>query len=435
MWNLLTMKAEIISIGNELLNGDTVNTNAAWLGEFLTGIGFEVVRIHTISDGHNVIAKTVDTALNESDLVISTGGLGPTHDDMTKKAVADLFGVGYKRDQQVLAHVQAMFEKRNIPFSKSNYAQAEIPENGETLFNKWGTAPGIWFDLEDKHLAVLPGVPYEMKHLIKEKVAPKLREHYGEVGFLYSKYLKTAGVGESILSDEILGDLSLYLNEEVKLAFLPNLGGVTLRLMARGQDKEAAWSKLKPLHDVIYEKAAPFIFGEGKHCSISEAVGDLLREQELRIATAESCTGGLIASSITDIAGSSDYMKGGIVSYADSVKLYQLGVLSDTLESEGAVSKKVALQMAKGVAEKLDADIGISTTGVAGPGGGSEEKPVGTVWIGFYQKEKQYFAVKAFFTKDRLMNKERSKMVALEMVRRVLKGINTMPYDLKKERA
>lgn len=426
------MKAQIISIGNELLIGDTVNTNASWLGEFLTGLGFEVTQVLTISDDLDLIKKSIKMSMQEAEVVICTGGLGPTHDDMTKKAVAELFEVGYKLDQKTLDYIKSIFKKRNIPFSKSNYSQAEVPENAEVLFNRAGTAPGMWFEA-GSYLAVLPGVPYEMKHLMKKFVAPKLREVFGNIGYLYSHYIKTAGVGESTLSDQILGDLSGYFENGISLAFLPSPGGVTLRLNGKGATKEEAKANLKKLTDVIYEKAGKFIYGEGKDFSISEAVGKLLKEKGLKIAAAESCTGGLIANTFTDVAGSSDYFDGGIVSYANHVKVNQLGVSQQSLDSVGAVSKEVALQMAKGVAEKLNTEIGISTTGIAGPGGGTKEKPVGTVWMGFYQREGEHFAIKAMFTKDRLINKERTKMVLLEITRRVLKGIETMPYDLKKE--
>lgn len=426
------MKVQIISIGNELLIGDTVNTNASWLGEFLTGLGFTVTQVHTISDELDLIKKTIKTAMQESEVVICTGGLGPTHDDMTKKAVAELFDVGYKLHQDSLDYIKSLFEKRNIPFSESNYSQAEVPENAEVLFNKAGTAPGMWFEA-GSYLAVLPGVPYEMKYLMRKRVAPKLREAFGDIGYLYSHYIKTAGIGESTLSDQVLGDLSDYFENGVSLAFLPSPGGVTLRLNGKGRTKEEAKENLQKLTDVIYQKAGKYIYGEGKDFSISEAVGELLKEKGLKIAVAESCTGGLIANTFTDVAGSSDYFDGGIVSYANHVKVKQLGVFQDDLDSVGAVSKEVALQMAKGVAEKLDTEIGISTTGIAGPGGGTEEKPVGTVWMGYYQKDGAHFAIKAMFTKDRLMNKERTKMVLLEITRRILKGIDTMPYDLKKQ--
>ncbi|WP_290873418.1 competence/damage-inducible protein A [Gracilimonas sp.] len=426
------MKAQIISIGNELLIGDTVNTNASWLGRFLTGLGFTVSQVYTISDELNQIKRILKRALEESDVVICTGGLGPTHDDITKKAVAELFGVGQKLDEQTLAYIKSLFKERNIPLSKSNYSQAEVPENAEVLFNKAGTAPGMWFK-ENGYLAVLPGVPYEMKYLMKKRVAGKLREAFGEIGYLHSHYIKTAGVGESTLSDEILGDLSEYFTNGVSMAYLPSPGGVTLRLNASGKTEEEARQRLKKLTSVIHQKAGDYIYGEGKDYSISEAVGQLLIERNWKISVAESCTGGLIANTFTDVAGSSDYFDGGIISYSNHVKVNQLGVSESDLESVGAVSKEVALQMAKGVAEKLETDIGISTTGIAGPGGGTKEKPVGTIWMGWYQKGGEHFAIKTMFTKDRLINKERTKMVLLETTRRMLKGIDTMPYDLKKQ--
>lgn len=430
--NLEVMKAQIISIGNELLIGDTVNTNATWIGEYLTGIGLDVSYIHTISDELDTIKKTLKRSLQETDLVICTGGLGPTHDDMTKKAVAELFEVGYKLDQPTLDYVKSIFKKRNIPFSSSNYSQAEVPENAEVLFNKMGTAPGMWFET-GSYLAVLPGVPYEMKYLMKERVAPKLREIFGDIGFRYSKYIKTAGIGESTLSDEVLGDLSDYYVNGVSLAYLPSPGGVILRLNGSGDSEKQARVYVEELSKVIYKKAGKFIYGEGKEFQLSEAVGDLLKKQKLKIAVAESCTGGLLANTFTDVAGSSAYFEGGIIAYANEVKVKHLGVQADDLAKAGAVSKDVCLQMAKGVAESLNTDIGISTTGIAGPGGGTEEKPVGTVWMGFYQKGGAHFALNTTFTKDRLINKERTKMVLLEATRRTLSGMETMPYDLKKQ--
>lgn len=430
--NLAFMSVQIISIGNELLIGDTINTNAAWMGQFMTELGFEVQKVLTISDNLDDIKSTISSAMSESDVVLCTGGLGPTHDDMTKKAVADLLGVGMRLDQKVLDYIQALFEKRNLPFSKSNYEQAEVPENCEVLFNKMGTAPGMWFNQSGKYLAVMPGVPYEMQYLMKKQVLPRLQEAFKGVGALYSRYIKTAGVGESTLSDEVLGDMSGLLMNGVSLAFLPLPGGVTLRLNGHGNSVEEAKESVSSLADFIYWKAGNYIIGEGKELTLSEVLGNILREKQLTIATAESCTGGLIADKLTDIPGSSNYMLGGIVSYSNQVKINQLGVLESDLKAVGAVSKEVALQMAKGVAERLDADIGISTTGVAGPGGGTKEKPVGTVWFGYWS-ENEHFAVKAQLTKDRILNKERSMRISLEIARRSLLGITEMPYNLEKQ--
>ena len=418
MQNFKAMKAQLISIGNELLIGDTINTNAAWMGQFLNDFGIEVIRVHTISDDHDLIKSTVLKSMEESDLVITTGGLGPTHDDITKTTIAELFEVDLIQDDEVLKYVKELFKSRNIPFSESNTWQAMVPENCEVLFNKAGTAPGMWFHENDCYLAVLPGVPYEMKYLMTRRVSSKLREQSNGIGYIHTEYLKTAGIGESTLSDYVLGDLSTYLNDHVSLAFLPSFGQVTLRITGKGVTKEEAVDHSNKLMMFIREKAGTYIYGDHKDHTLSDRVGQLLVDQNKSIATAESCTGGLIANTLTDIPGSSAYVLGGIVSYANSVKQEQLGVLENDLIQFGAVSKSVALQMAKGVAKATGADIGISTTGVAGPGGGTDEKPVGTVWIGFYSKE-QHFAVKALFTKDRLVNKQRTTIVALEITRRI----------------
>ncbi|MDX1586568.1 MAG: competence/damage-inducible protein A [Balneolaceae bacterium] len=424
------MTGIIISIGNELLIGDTVNTNASWLGRFLTGQGVEVLRIHTISDNLSIVRDTIEESLAAADIVISTGGLGPTHDDVTKKAVAMLFDADMVIHKPTLGFIKKIFEKRNIPFSKSNYEQAEVPANAEVLFNKQGTAPGLWFEEHDSLLAVLPGVPYEMKELINHKVRPKLEKLTGGNEKRYSRYLLTAGVGESTLSDTIIGNLDAYINDNLSVAYLPSPQGTRIRISGYGHSEDEVESHMQPVVDHIYDKASHLIVGEGKELTLSEALGDLLRNRELTLAIAESCTGGHIANSVTDIAGSSDYFLGGMVSYSNRAKVELLNVREDDLDKFGAVSKEVAMQMAQGVASRFNADYGISTTGIAGPGGGTEEKPVGTVWIGFWSKD-DHFAVRALFTNDRLINKERSSAVALEIVRRKVRGINELPYDLK----
>lgn len=424
------MTGIIISIGNELLIGDTVNTNASWLGKFLTEQGIEVLRIHTISDNLALVRNIIGESLEEADLVITTGGLGPTHDDVTKKAVQELFNVEMVVHKPTLSFIKNIFEKRNIPFSKSNYEQAEVPVNAEVLFNNQGTAPGLWFEENDTHMAVLPGVPYEMKQLVKDKVKPKLDTLTGGNEKRFSRYILTAGVGESTLSDNIIGDLDSYLNDHLSVAYLPSPQGARIRISGYGSSEEEVDEYIEPVVKHIYDKASEFIVGEGKEFTLSEAVGNILREHSLTLAVAESCTGGLVADSITNVAGSSDYFLGGMVSYSNKAKIELLDVSKKDIENFGAVSKAVALQMAKGAANKFGADIGISTTGIAGPGGGTEEKPVGTVWIGYWSKEK-HFAIKALFTNDRLINKERSTAVALEIVRRKVLGYESLPYELK----
>lgn len=425
------MQCQIISIGNELLIGDTVNTNASWLGEFLTESGIDVTEVHTVGDDLMTVKEVFTHALSNADLVISTGGLGPTHDDITKKAVTDLFDCELIVDESVLAFIKEVFEKRNIPFSNSNYHQAEVPDCCEVLFNTQGTAPGMWFEREKADLAVLPGVPFEMKHLMREKVLPKIRESGGDTDLRHSLYLVTAGIGESALSDKIIGNLDPVLPENVSVAYLPSPQGTRIRISGYGSSEKKVEQQIRGVANHIKEKAGYLIIGEGKDLIIPKAVGNLLEQEGLWISVAESCTGGYVMNDITNIPGSSNYMKGGVVAYANEVKTDQLEVNSEDINDYGAVSKPVALQMAKGVARYFDTDISISTTGIAGPGGGTEEKPVGMVWIGFWSKD-QHFALKAHFTNDRLINKERSSAVALEMVRRTILNITEMPYGLKK---
>lgn len=425
------MQCQIISIGDELLIGDITNTNASWISQVLTGAGVDVIHIHTISDDLAVMKRVFENALSSSDLVVTTGGLGPTHDDLTKKAVAELFEAELKVHQPTLDFIKKSFKNRNIPFTNSNFYQAEVPDCCEVLFNTQGTAPGMWFDRGNCKLAVLPGVPHEMKHLMEKEVLPRIKKIAGNSEICRSYYIITAGIGESTLSDEVIGDLSSFLNENMSIAYLPGAQGVKIRLTARGSSQKEVNARIKPAADFIKKKAGDVIIGEGKELTLAEAVGNLLSRNNLSIATAESCTGGFTANAITDIPGSSRYMKGGIVAYSNDIKVNQLEVNRETLKIFGAVSKKTALEMAKGAAQKLETDIGISTTGIAGPGGGSKEKPVGLVWIGFYSKE-QHFAIKAQLTNDRLLNKERTAAIALETVRRSLLYIQKMPYGFKK---
>ena len=428
------MQSRIVSIGNELLIGDTVNTNASWMGQQLTEFGIDVARISTIRDDLATIKKELNEGLATEDLVITTGGLGPTHDDMTKQAVAELLDSELIVHEPTLEFIKKTFEKRNIPFSQSNYHQAEIPACCEILFNNQGTAPGMWFEKEDKLLAILPGVPYEMKHLMKEKVLPKLEDKIERREVRKSYYLLTSGIGESTLSDEVIGDLSPHLQNGLSVAYLPSPEGTRIRISAEASTQTKWKKKIEPLLGHIKKKAGSLIVGEQKELKLADAVGQELVRHNAMIATAESCTGGAVTNALTDIPGSSRYFEGGLIAYENNVKINQLGVAEQDLKEVGAVSKRVALQMAKGVAKKMGTDIGISNTGIAGPGGGSKEKPVGLVWIGFWNNG-QHFALKAQFTNDRLINKKRTTAVALEVVRRVLKNMQEMPYGLKKQTA
>lgn len=424
------MTCEIISIGNELLIGDTINTNASWMGQFLTEHGIEVTRIHTIGDRLSPVKSVIKQSLEDADLVITTGGLGPTHDDITKKAVQEVFEVNMVMHKPTLAFIKKIFKKRNIPFSKSNYHQAEVPANTEVLFNEQGTAPGLWVEEKGYRLAVLPGVPFEMKYLMREKVLPKIQKFTGGKEKRFSRYILTAGIGESTLSDKVIGELDGFLNDHISVAYLPDLQGARIRVSGYGTSQEQVTQSMQPVIDHIYKKAGDVIVGEGRELTLSGALGALFREEKLTIAIAESCTGGHLADTLTDTPGSSDYFLGGIITYSNRAKGQLLDVNEEDLQQYGAVSKPVSLQMAKQAAAKFGADIGISTTGIAGPGGGTNEKPVGTVWIGYWSQE-HHFALKALFTNDRKINKERTTAVALETIRRNVLGMKAMPYNLK----
>lgn len=416
-------KAHIITIGNEILIGDTINTNASWIGSRLTELGFQVERVETIPDSFQMIKDAIRSSLEKTELTIVTGGLGPTHDDITKKAVAELFESNMRVDPEVLEHIKTIFEKRGFLFSETNREQAIVPERAEVLFNNKGTAPGLWFNRNGHGLALLPGVPHEMKFLMNRRVAEKVSNLFPEATKVFTEYYRTASIPESTLSEK-LGELEPYTSNGVDIAFLPSPKGVTVRISAESD------ARLEKLRNLLYKNAGDYIYGVGKNLTLSEVLVKLLSEKGLTISTAESCTGGYCSNLITNTPGSSKVLIGGIVTYHNQMKVEKLRVDEKVLEREGAVSKQVALQMAKGVAEYCGTDIGVSTTGIAGPGGGTEEKPVGSVWMGFWING-DHFALKTVFTNDRLLNKKRTGMVVLDCVRRKVSGIDGYPYELK----
>jgi len=423
------LNASILSIGNELLIGDTVNTNASWVGRFLTEQGFRVQQVRTISDEPDAIRNAVSQCLGSSDLVISTGGLGPTHDDITKRVVADLFGLKLVSDERVLEAVRRRAEERGLVFTPARREQAMVPEGCLAIPNPKGTAPGMWIEREGRALVLLPGVPYEMRALMEGGVYEQICKQFPQREVYATHYLKTAGVAESTLSDEVIGDLQGWLSNGNGVAYLPSPSGVMLRVSRSGESSREAEEELRPLVNFIRQKAGGLIYGEGRDASLSEALGQVLRNQVLSIAVAESCTGGLVSDTLTDIPGSSDYVKGGITAYSNEAKQDLLGVPKDLLDRHGAVSGEVALKMAEGVANRLGAEIGISATGIAGPSGGTVEKPVGLVWTGFWIRG-DHFALKSQFGDDRRLNKIRTTTLMLETVRRNLLGIDPVPYEL-----
>jgi nicotinamide-nucleotide amidase len=434
------MNATIISIGDELLIGDTVNTNASWMGRQLTEWGIRLQSVHTIGDELEQMKSLIAQGMQAHDLVLTTGGLGPTHDDVTKAAICELFDLELVEHTPTLDHIQSYFKRRGIPFTKSNYAQALIPEGAEVLQNNYGTAPGLWIEREGSVLIVMPGVPREMKYLMEQRIKPRLQQAKEESRVRLVTYRRTAGIGESDLSDSYLPEMSNIAKEHGSVAFLPGVEGVTLRITAEGDSPREARDHQLAMVEYIEQQAGDFIYAQTKEESLSAAVGKRLTNQEWKLAVAESCTGGLLSSTITDVPGSSDYFMGGEITYSDEAKIRELEVSKTDLDMHGAVSKPVALQMAKAVAQKNGTHIGVSTTGIAGPSGGTDEKPVGTVWFGFYAEATEtdavlHFACKAVLTKDRIINKERSVAIALELVRRYLDGIESLPYGMKKQEA
>ena len=414
------MTATLLSIGDELLIGQVVNTNAAWLGEQLSALGIAVRRMEVVGDEAAEIRRELRRALGETDLVIITGGLGPTHDDITKRAVADELDRPLEFRDELMDEVRRKFEGRGRRMSESNRQLAEVPAGFEALANPVGTAPGLWFEGEvdgaTRSLVILPGVPHEMRTLMQEAVLPRLTARNGDVA-LAQKTLLTVGRGESDLADA-LGSYADRLGPSLRLAFLPNYGVVRLRITALGETRAEVEARLADFETYVRERIGEHVFGEGDD-TLEAAVGRMLRERGLTLATAESCTGGLLSHRLTNIPGSSAYYCGGAVVYGNSQKIVLLDVDESSLYRDGAVSEAVAKQLAEGVRARLNADLGIATTGIAGPGGGTPGKPVGTVWIG-YADERGPYAVRLQFTNDRLLNKRLSVTAALAILRRQL---------------
>ncbi|MFN3597944.1 MAG: competence/damage-inducible protein A [Rubricoccaceae bacterium] len=423
------MTAVLLTVGDELLLGQVVNTNAAWLGEQLALAGVSVTRAETVGDAPEGIAAALERALGEVDLVLVTGGLGPTNDDVTKKAVADVFGVPLVHDPDVLAAVEERFAARGRRMPPANRLIADVPEGFAVLPNRRGTAPGLWGETtragRPRRVAVLPGVPYEMETLFTEGVLPRVRAL--RPGVVLHRTLHTAGHGESDL-EERLGDLSDVLSGGLSLAFLPSLGTVRLRVTARGEDTAEARARLDRAVAYIRDTLGGAVFGEGE-TTLEAALGELLVARGLTLAVAESCTGGAIAARLTAVPGASRYFSGGVIAYGNGVKVSLLSVGADALDAHGAVSEPVARQMAEGVRRALGADLGVGVTGIAGPDGGTPEKPVGTVFLAVADAAGTR-AVGLRLTNDRHVNIGLSATAALNLVRRRVLGITPAPEAL-----
>jgi len=415
------MKAYIITIGDEILLGNTLNTNAAFIGEQLFEINISVEKTSVIGDDNPAILNELKIASETADVILITGGLGPTHDDVTRKSIVDFFNTELVENQEVLEDINKLFEKRKRKVTSVNVDQAKVPVVADVIRNQLGTAPGYWIEKDEKIYAVMPGVPYEMEAMIETTVIPKLKEKFGsEQKILLKKMLLTTGIPESTLYER-LGNLDEIL-QGAKLAFLPNQFGVKLRLSVEGDDEKELKNKLLEVEQRIRSKAGRFIYASGEDL-LEAVVGRLLFEREFKIATAESCTGGLIGNMLTNVSGSSKYFERGVICYSNAAKVEILKVNEDTLAESGAVSMDIAMQMAEGVKSTSGSDIGLSTTGIMGPTGATTDKPVGLVYIG-YCDEKVCTAKKFQFGDDRLLNKQRTAQAALDFVRRQLLGIS-----------
>lgn len=407
------MKAEIISIGDELLIGQVVNTNASWMAEELNKAGIQVVQISSVSDEGEHIKAAVNEASERTDIILMTGGLGPTKDDITKKVLMEYFGSKPVFHDETFEHIKGLFKARNYPVTEVNKMQAEIPDNCIPLPNRVGTAVGMWFEQDDKVFVSMPGVPFEMKTLMTEQVIPKLQNCFG-ITYIVHRTIMTTGIGESMLAAKI-EDWVEQLPENIKLAYLPQPGIVRLRLSVSGNEERILKEIVEQQSDKLFNYVPKAIFGFDD-ISLEEVLGIILKEKGLTVSTAESCTGGYIAHLLTSIAGSSEYFHGSVVSYTNKVKTNQLSVSNTDIEKYGAVSQQIVEQMATRVRDLLKTDYSMATSGIAGPDGGTEEKPVGTVWIAIAGPE----GVKSklfHFGEHRGRNIRRSALMAMNMLR------------------
>ncbi|MBQ7856964.1 MAG: competence/damage-inducible protein A [Alistipes sp.] len=410
------MKSTIITIGDEILIGQILDTNSQYISQSLNALGVVVAERTSIGDDAGQIVRTLDRSLSVSDIVIITGGLGPTKDDITKHALARYFGSSLRYDEATAEHVRTLLARRGVAFNDLNRGQAMVPECCTVLHNGHGTAPGMWFERDGKVVVSLPGVPFEMVHLMEDEVLPRLKNRFALRAILHRTMI-TSGIAESILAERIAAwedALPPYL----KLAYLPAPNIVRLRLSAYEVDGESVRQvidrEFAKLYDIIPEAIVGF-----EQASVEQMVHQRLIERGETLSVAESCTGGNIASKFTAQAGASQYFLCGVVSYSNEAKYEVLGVDEQAIRSHGAVSEQVACQMAEGVRRISGATYGVSTTGIAGPTGGSAEKPVGTVWIGISTPDKTYAVCRNCGT-DRGQIIQRATAYAIKMLQEEL---------------
>lgn len=406
------MKAVVITIGDELLIGQVLDTNSCWIARTLTASGLEVVEMLTVRDGEREIREAVSFSMEIADITVVTGGLGPTKDDITKKVIADYFGSPLSFHEETADFIENMLRNRGVPMNASNREQAVLPDNCLLIKNTLGTASGMWFERDGRSLISLPGVPFEMKRMMTEEVLPRIKERIAlpDIGF---RVLKLFHVPESVVSED-LDSWERELPEGISLAYLPSPGDLVLRLTARGK---AALERLDEMFDSLKIRLGDRFFVEGETASLEGVLAGVLTDKKLTVSCAESCTGGYIAHLMTSVPGASLYFKGGFLTYSDALKIKILGVKEEDIATYGAVSETVVKQMAVGARILSGTDYAVATSGIAGPGGGSREKPVGTVWVALAGPdgvEARLFRLS--FTRER--NIAKASLLALDMLYR-----------------
>lgn len=406
------MKAEIISIGDELLIGQTINTNAAWLGVELSLIGIRVAYGQVVPDTKKAIIAAFDLAFGRSDLLIVTGGLGPTKDDITKRVLCDYFNTSLRVNENALQRIESYFASRKRQMLDVNRMQAELPEACEAIANHLGTASGMWFEKNEKVLISLPGVPYEMKGMMQNVLLDKIKDYF-KVSSLYYKTVLTTGIGESYLAEELKDWEERVLADGLGLAYLPSPGMVKLRLTSDKGDKDVA--RIDAYCDELKKRLPYHVFGEGED-TLAKVVGSLLLQSGYFLSTVESCTGGGIANELVSSPGATTYLKGGFVTYTEDIKSKLAGVPPETIEAYGVVSQETAEAMARGGLERLETDYCLSCTGFAGPDGGDNQNPVGTIWIALASRE-ETISKKLHLGENRERNIKMTIFAALNLLR------------------
>jgi nicotinamide-nucleotide amidase len=408
------MKAAIITIGDELLIGQTVDTNSAWMGAELSKSGFDVYRITSIHDSKDDIMNALNESTGKADVVLITGGLGPTSDDITKQTLSEYFHTRLIVNSEVLKIIEDMMSRRNFAMNENNRRQAEVPESCTVLKNEAGTAPGMWFEKDGTIFISMPGVPYEMKYIMNEHVLPELKKRFISQVIIH-RNIMTYGTFEAKLAEMLTG-FEAGLPSNIKLAYLPASGVIKLRLTGTGSKHETLYDQINKQVNKLYKIIPGLIYGENEE-SLEMVIGKLLSTRNSTVSTAESCTGGEIAHMLTSIPGSSAYYKGSVIAYANSVKTQLLGVPEAVIEKDGAVSEAVVSEMAAGARNLFKTEFAVATSGIAGPDGGTETKPVGTIWIAV-ASEKGVVTEKRVFGNDRIINITRFSLVALNLLRK-----------------